>query len=71
MEIESKYEEVKDFHNIRIRRVGNVHFAEMHMLTDGDTSVKKAHDLTEQITHDLLNQHKDIIDITIHVEPIK
>lgn len=70
IDIESKYEEVKDFHDIRIRRVGNVHFAEMHMLTDGETSVKKAHDLTDQITHDLLNAHKDLSDITIHVEPV-
>ena len=68
-EIESKYPEVYEFHNIRIRSVGGVHFAELHMLTDGDTTVKKAHDMTEKITEDLLKVHEEISDVTIHVEP--
>ena len=67
--IEEKYDEVKEFHKIRIRRVGNTHFAEMHMLTDGKISVKKAHDITELIKNDLLAVHDDLSDITIHVEP--
>ncbi|MCK5128425.1 MAG: cation transporter [Clostridiales bacterium] len=69
LNIEKKYPEVQEFHKVRIRRVGNTHFAELHMLTDGNTSVKKAHDITELITQDLLEAHEDLGDVTIHVEP--
>ncbi len=67
--LEIKYEEVYEFHKVRIRRVGNAHYAEMHMLTDGEISVNEAHDITELIKNDLLEVHEDLSDITIHVEP--
>lgn len=69
VEIENKYPEVFEFHKIRIRRVGNAHFVEMHMFTNGETSVRKAHIITDLIKKDLLDKHKDLKDITIHVEP--
>ncbi len=69
-EVEKKYDEVKEFHNIRIRRVGNAHFAEMHMFTDGGITVLKAHNITDLIIKDLLIAHENLSDITIHVEPM-
>ncbi len=68
-ELEEKYQEVYEFHEIRIRSVGGAHFAELHMLTDGDTTVKEAHDITDKIKADLLDAHDDLSDVTIHVEP--
>ncbi len=69
VEIEKKYPEVHEFHKVRIRSVGGAHYAELHMLTDGDITVKKAHDLTDAIKEDLLDAHDDLNDVTIHVEP--
>ncbi len=68
-EVENKYPEVHEFHKVRIRSVGGAHYAELHMLTDGDITVKIAHDITDSIKTDLLNAHDDLHDVTIHVEP--
>ena len=68
-ELEGKYPEVYEFHKIRVRSVGGVHFAELHMLTDGSATVKKAHDITDKIKEDLLRAHEELSDVTIHVEP--
>ena len=67
--IEKKYPEVQELHKVRICRVGNTYFIDLHMLTDGTISVNKAHDITELITQDLLEAHEDLSDVTIHVEP--
>jgi len=68
-EVEKRYPEVYEFHKIRVRSVGGAHYAELHMLTDGDITVKKAHDITDKIENDLLEAHDDLHDVTIHVEP--
>jgi cation diffusion facilitator family transporter len=67
--LENKYPEVYEFHKIRVRSVGGAHFAELHMLTDGSITVKKAHDITDKIKTDLLKEHNNLYDVTIHVEP--
>lgn len=68
-QIEDKYPGVYEFHKIRVRSVGGAHFAELHMLTDGETTVKVAHTITDNIKADLLSAHDDLHDVTIHVEP--
>ena len=68
-DIEDKYPGVYEFHKIRVRSVGGAHFAELHMLTDGEITVKVAHTITDNIKSDLLAAHDDLHDVTIHVEP--
>ena len=67
--LEDKYPGVYEFHKIRVRSVGGAHYAELHMLTDGETTVKVAHAITDNIKSDLLAAHDDLHDVTIHVEP--
>ncbi len=68
-QLEDQYPGVYEFHKIRVRSVGGAHFAELHMLTDGETTVKQAHIITDNIKADLLAAHGDLHDVTIHVEP--
>lgn len=69
--LENKYPEVHEFHKVRIRSVGGAHYAELHMQTDGDVTVKCAHELAHRIKDDLINTHDDLHDVTIHIEPSK
>jgi cation diffusion facilitator family transporter len=60
-----------EFHKIRSRSSGNAIFVDMHMLVDENMSVGKSHALTKKVEKLLKDYNKDIIDITIHVEPAK
>lgn len=55
-------------HDVRTRRAGQVTFVEFHLVMDGDTRVRDAHDICDRIERAL----KDMLGIavvTIHVEP--
>lgn len=57
-----------DFHDLKTRRHGNQIFAELHLSIQGSLSVKEAHDLTDHLEEELMNDQPNI-HITIHVEP--
>jgi cation diffusion facilitator family transporter len=57
-----------DFHDLKTRRHGNQVFAELHLSIQGSLSVKEAHDLTDHLEEELMNDQPNI-HITIHVEP--
>jgi cation diffusion facilitator family transporter len=57
-----------DFHDLKTRRYGNQVFAELHLSIQGSLSVKEAHDLTDHLEEELMNDQPNI-HITIHVEP--
>ncbi len=68
-ELASQYPEIIEIHKVRIRRVGNSHFVEMHVLVEGDTTVRVAHRLTEDIEQNLKTNNHEIMDFCIHIEP--
>ena len=65
----SRYEEQNiRFHALRTRSAGQRRFISMHVLVPGTWSVKRGHDLAEEIEHDIA---RDLPQSTffIHVEP--
>lgn len=65
----SRYEEKNiQFHAVRTRVAGQRRFISMHVLVPGDWTVKRGHDLAEEIEHDIV---RDLPQSTffIHVEP--
>jgi cation diffusion facilitator family transporter len=58
------------FHALRTRSAAARGFVSMHALVPGDWSVQKAHDLAEQIEHDIHQEEPDLA-IFIHVEPLE
>ena len=56
-------------HALRTRRIGNHYAIELHILMDGDISLREAHDKASEV-EDLLRQHygKDT-HVAVHVEP--
>ena len=58
------------YHALRTRQAGARRFADFHLLVPGAWSVKKAHDLTEDIEK-AIEKALPGIEITVHSEPIE
>jgi cation diffusion facilitator family transporter len=59
---------VANCHNVRLRASGAQHFIDVHILADGDLTLKQAHDLTEEIER-VIQQLVPGADVTVHPEP--
>ena len=59
---------VTDCHKVRVRYSGPLPFVDVHVLLDGDQSLKAAHDLTEEIER-AIQRELPGADVTVHPEP--
>jgi divalent metal cation (Fe/Co/Zn/Cd) transporter len=59
---------VLDCHNLRIRYSGPRLFIDLHVLVDGNQTLKQAHQLTEAI-ETAIEQIAPQADVTVHAEP--
>ena len=71
MEIVKSVPEVVEPHELCTRRIGNRYAIEMHILMNGDTPLKDAHDKASEIENLLKERYGDDTHIVIHVEPIE
>jgi cation diffusion facilitator family transporter len=68
-EVSLRVKEIKSVHKIRTRKMGSVVFADLHMLVDGNTTVRKGHDIANVLQDTLKKSVPELIDIVIHIEP--
>jgi cation diffusion facilitator family transporter len=59
---------VTDCHHVRLRYSGSQLFADIHVLVDGNQTLKDAHALTEEI-ESIIQQLLPNADVTVHPEP--
>lgn len=59
-----------DYHDFKSRKAGRRGFVEFHLTVPGETSVKEAHDLCDEIEKNIQKEHPEIR-VTIHLEPAK
>lgn len=59
---------VTDCHHVRVRYSGPKPFVDIHVLLDGNQTLRQAHDLTEQIEQAIERVLPDA-DVTVHPEP--
>ena len=57
-------------HDLRTRRIGNHYAIEMHILMDGDITLREAHDKASEVEELLRNRYGADTHIAVHVEPI-
>ena len=62
---------VKDFHNLRSRKIGNSIAVDVHVKMDGDMSLNEAHDIATQIENRIRDRFGKETTIYIHMEPVK
>lgn len=61
--------EVTDPHDLRTRRIGDHYAIEIHIMMDGDISLRRSHEIVDVIEERLHAKFGDSTHITIHVEP--
>ncbi|MDY0163585.1 cation diffusion facilitator family transporter [Desulfobotulus sp.] len=66
-----EHPEVLDVHNIRTRFLGTEILADMHLVVDQYLTIKKAHDIAEEVQKKLINQNFGLKEVIIHIEPQK
>jgi ferrous-iron efflux pump FieF len=67
-EIVSKHEEVRGMHDLRTRSSGAQVFIQMHLEMDPDMTLSKAHEVTEDVTAELLAVYPNA-EVIIHEDP--
>ena len=60
---------VRSIHRLRTRRVGSGWFLDLHVIVDGDMTVREGHDIATALQHRLLEDGPSVADVTVHVEP--
>ena len=56
-------------HDLRTRRIGNHYAIELHILMDGDISLKEAHDKASEVEDLLRDHYGEETHVAVHVEP--
>ena len=65
----SKVKGVKDYHKLRIRRIGNYYSMSLHILVDKSMTVKDAHDISYNVEEEIRKLLGPETIVTIHLEP--
>jgi divalent metal cation (Fe/Co/Zn/Cd) transporter len=60
---------VSNPHDLRTRRIGNHYAIELHILMDGDISLRQAHDKASEVEDLLRDHYGEETHIAVHVEP--
>jgi cation diffusion facilitator family transporter len=53
----------------QVRKVGMRYFIDLHIIVDGDISVRKGHDIAHALKDKLMHELPELANILIHVEP--
>ena len=63
-------EDAVEFHALRTRSAGVRRFVSMHVLVPGSWSVRRGHDLSEELEHDLV-EALPMTTVFVHLEPLE
>lgn len=69
MDIVRSVPEVSEPHDLRTRRIGNHYAIELHILMDGNLSLKSTHDKATEIEKRLKERYGEETHVAVHVEP--
>jgi len=67
--IAASVEGVKDVHKCRSRFFGSGIQVDLHVLVDGELSVREGHDISRDVRRTLIKKGPDVIDVIVHLEP--
>ena len=71
MQMISSLPGVTEPHDLRTRRIGNHYAIELHILMDGNISLKEAHDKASEVEDLLRQRYGEETHIAVHVEPME
>jgi cation diffusion facilitator family transporter len=67
--IAKNVEHVREVHNIRMRKLGPYLIGDMHVVVDGDMSVREADQIATQIEERVKHEFDDVAEIKVRIEP--
>ncbi len=62
-------EGVKEVHAVRTRSSGGALQVDLHVLVDGGMSVRRGHDVAEEVEQRLVSEGPHLTDVVVHIEP--
>ena len=69
LKLASEVPGVAEPHDLRTRRIGNHYAIELHILMDGNITLKEAHDKASGVEEVLRKQYGEETHVVVHVEP--
>ena len=60
---------VQQVHAVRTRKMGAGIFVDLHVLVDGNMSVRKGHRISHEVKRELMEKGPEILDAVVHLEP--
>ncbi|MFO8073885.1 MAG: cation diffusion facilitator family transporter [Polyangia bacterium] len=61
--------EVREVHRVRTRLAGSSLLVDLHVLVDGELSVRQGHNIAAAVRARLLEDGPGVVDVVVHVEP--
>ena len=61
--------QVHGIEKCRVRRSGLALYIDLHVLVDGDLSVREGHDIAHLVKDALVESNLGVQDVTVHIEP--
>lgn len=68
-EVASGVHQVHGIEKCRVRRSGLALYIDLHVLVDGDLSVREGHDIAHLVKDALVESNLGVQDVTVHIEP--
>lgn len=60
---------VRSVHDLRTRYVGSSIHVDLHIVVDPEISVRKGHEIADEVVERLKTDQPDVIDVLVHVDP--
>ena len=62
---------VESVHAVRTRNLGARLHVDLHIEVDGNLTVRRGHDISEDVKRQLIENGPDVIDVVVHLEPLE
>lgn len=57
------------YHQFRVRRIGDMMAVDLHLQVNPQISVAEGHSIAKQVKESILQEHPEVLDVLVHVEP--
>jgi cation diffusion facilitator family transporter len=70
-QIAASFPGVRQVHGVRARQIANSVQVDLHIVLDGDMTVREGHTIAEAVKSKLLTEGPDVLDVVVHMEPLE
>jgi cation diffusion facilitator family transporter len=67
--VASKNNRVEEVHKIRTRYISTSIQVDMHIVVEGEISVREGHDIADDVRDSIIDEIAEVVDVVVHVDP--